>query len=142
MPIRKELRHFYSTPEWQATRQRILARAQDRCEQCRAPNHTSVRRYKGWWVDPDKLYWRDERGAVAGYTGSVRYSQCRIVTIVLTIAHLNHTPGQDSDDNLQALCQWCHLHYDQPHHKLTRSMRKDRMRPLLQGETQCVAQRA
>lgn len=36
----------------------------------------------------------------------------RWVCIVLTIAHLNHVSGDDRDENLQALCQWCHLKHD------------------------------
>lgn len=38
MPIRKELRHHYAGPEWQATRERIRERAGDLCEKCGAPN--------------------------------------------------------------------------------------------------------
>jgi 5-methylcytosine-specific restriction endonuclease McrA len=55
----------------------------------------------------------------------------RTVSIVLTVAHLNHTPGDDREENLMALCQWCHLNYDRLHHKETRSDRKDARRPLL-----------
>lgn len=56
---------------------------------------------------------------------------CREVSIVLTIAHLNHVAGDDRDENLQALCQWCHLTYDLSHHRFSRSKRKDLARPLL-----------
>ncbi len=55
----------------------------------------------------------------------------RQVLIVLTVAHLNHVAGDDRDENLLALCQWCHLNYDKLHHKETRSARKDAARPLL-----------
>jgi len=54
----------------------------------------------------------------------------REVRIVLTIAHLNHKAGDDRDENLKALCQWCHLNFDAPHHKWTRSIRKDKARPM------------
>lgn len=37
--------------------------------------------------------------------------------VVLTVAHLDHTPAHCSDDNLIALCQRCHLRYDQAHHQ-------------------------
>lgn len=33
--------------------------------------------------------------------------------VVLTIAHLNHDPRDNRADNLAALCQRCHLKYDQ-----------------------------
>lgn len=39
--------------------------------------------------------------------------------VVLTTAHLNHTPEDCSDDNLRAMCQGCHLHYDRDHHAAT-----------------------
>ncbi len=32
--------------------------------------------------------------------------------VVLTIAHLDHTPENCGDDNLRALCQKCHNSYD------------------------------
>jgi len=53
--------------------------------------------------------------------------------IVLTIAHLNHTPGDDRDENLEALCQYCHLQLDREHHAETCATRKDAARPLLQA---------
>jgi len=36
--------------------------------------------------------------------------------VILTVAHLDHTPENCADDNLQAMCQRCHLRYDQHHH--------------------------
>lgn len=37
--------------------------------------------------------------------------------VVLTVAHLNHTPEDCADDNLLAGCQRCHLRYDAGHHR-------------------------
>lgn len=34
--------------------------------------------------------------------------------VVLTVAHLDHTPENCDDDNLRAMCQRCHLAYDMP----------------------------
>lgn len=34
--------------------------------------------------------------------------------VVLTTAHLDHTPENCADDNLAALCQKCHNTYDAP----------------------------
>ncbi|GAA4176466.1 hypothetical protein [Gryllotalpicola koreensis] len=42
-------------------------------------------------------------------------------TVILTTAHLDHTPENCSDDNLMAMCQGCHLHYDREHHAQTRA---------------------
>ena len=37
--------------------------------------------------------------------------------VVLTVAHLNHTPEDCRDENLKAMCQRCHLRYDLKHHQ-------------------------
>lgn len=39
--------------------------------------------------------------------------------VVLTVAHLNHTPEDCRPENLRAMCQGCHLHYDKDHHRQT-----------------------
>ena len=41
--------------------------------------------------------------------------------VILTVAHLNHIPGDCRDENLKALCQRCHLRYDRERHKETRN---------------------
>jgi 5-methylcytosine-specific restriction endonuclease McrA len=43
----------------------------------------------------------------------------RVARIVLTIAHLDHTPENCDPANLRALCQRCHLAYDADHHQRT-----------------------
>ena len=40
-------------------------------------------------------------------------------TVVLTTAHLDHTPENCDPANLRAMCQGCHLHYDRDHHRET-----------------------
>lgn len=37
-------------------------------------------------------------------------------TIVLTVAHMNHVEMDCRDENLKAMCQRCHLRYDQELH--------------------------
>lgn len=39
--------------------------------------------------------------------------------VILTTAHLDHVPENCADDNLMAMCQGCHLHYDREHHAET-----------------------
>ena len=34
--------------------------------------------------------------------------------VVLSVAHLDHDPANNADDNLAALCQACHNRYDGP----------------------------
>jgi len=46
--------------------------------------------------------------------------------IVLTVAHLDHTPEHNDDSNLLAMCQRCHLRYDRDHHAETRRKSRDK----------------
>lgn len=39
--------------------------------------------------------------------------------VILTTAHLDHTPENCDPANLKAMCQGCHLHYDREHHAET-----------------------
>jgi hypothetical protein len=41
--------------------------------------------------------------------------------VVLTVAHLDHTPENCDPENLRAMCQACHLSYDAIHHAATRA---------------------
>lgn len=141
MPIKPELRQFYGKVWRTVTRPRILARAGNKCEQCHVPNHAGPEdkriRIGGAWLDEViefgqeiRARWIDAAGCeiIKGQPKGKK----RVVKIVLTIAHLNHTAGDDRDENLKALCQWCHLNYDMAHHAETRAARKDAARPLLQ----------
>ena len=124
MPIRKEFRQFYG-PEWKKViRPRILERAGHCCESCGVPDQRQiVRADQDTWLDPLTGKWQPRKPTAGART--------RTLLIRLTIAHLNHTPGDDWDENLKALCQWCHLHYDFEQHRDTRAGRKDSLRPLL-----------
>lgn len=42
--------------------------------------------------------------------------------VILTVAHLDHTPENCDYSNLKALCQKCHLSYDAKHHAKTRML--------------------
>lgn len=106
MPIRPENKARYPK-NWKQIRQQILERAQNKCEFCGVENHTL--RYRG--VD------------VAGM-------ELPPARVVLTIAHLDHTPENCDPSNLRALCQRCHNRYDAEHRKKMRShtlaMKKDK----------------
>lgn len=148
MPIRADLKHFYGR-EWRTViRPRILARAENRCEQCGVPNHTEVKRVRGFWLEEGATWqlgvfrrWRTadggdwERHAIPGdeIEELDPPGRRRVVWIVLSVAHVNHQAGEDGDGNLRAWCQWCHLHHDFVHHAETRAIRKDAARPLLKA---------
>ncbi|MBB0027050.1 hypothetical protein [Ralstonia pickettii] len=120
MPIKPENRGRYPA-NWQEIRASILARAGNRCEQCFAVNGDIIARGIGKDVD---TYMTDEAKVFDAndgrYLGQWRMSdyECNQdgVKIVLTIAHLDHTPENCDPDNLRAWCQRCHLRYDAKHH--------------------------
>ena len=144
VPIRADLRHFYRGPAWKATRDRIMKRAKNRCEQCGKPNHRKV------WVVSDYTqlykrvqYWSPVKGDGQRWTlcldggacwwlrlQGTEWESARRIRVVCTVAHLNHVAGDDRDENLKCLCQWCHLNYDVSFHKQTRATRKDAARPI------------
>lgn len=105
MPIRPENRDRYP-PDWPAISARIKERAGGRCEctgECGRGTH------------PDRC--PNHHGQPAYGTGS---------RVVLTTAHLDHTPENCDDGNLKAMCQGCHLHYDRAHHAATRAATRRR----------------
>ncbi len=98
MPIRPENKNRYPK-NWPEIRAHIRARSGNRCEcegECgRGTHHGRCPNLNG--------------GEAYG-TGS---------TVVLTVAHLDHTPEHCGDDNLRHMCQGCHLNYDIDHHRQT-----------------------
>lgn len=97
-PIRPENRARYPA-DWPAISAWVrFSRALGRCEcagECRA-------------VHPARC--EAINGQRSPYTGSM---------VVLTVAHLDHTPENCEADNLKAMCQRCHLSYDRDHHAQT-----------------------
>jgi hypothetical protein len=61
-----------------------------------------------------------ECGNKCEWCGVENYSVRNGKKIVLTIAHLDHTPEHCGRENLRALCQKCHNGYDANHRKQTR----------------------
>ena len=120
MPIKTENRARYPA-DWPAVRERILRRALWRCEW---PGCNALHRDIGWWREDGKFIpmgraLRDA-GAKAGHRIDCACGgQIKLIKIVLTIAHLDHTPENCADDNLRAWCQRHHLAYDAEHHQIT-----------------------
>lgn len=89
----------------------VLKRADNKCEECGAPNHELIYRpFKGksdWILTPE------------GHEADVlALDGFKSVKIILTIAHLDHDKlNHDVKlDRLKALCQRCHLKYDMNNH--------------------------
>ncbi|MFI1203523.1 hypothetical protein ACH4VR_29525 [Streptomyces sp. NPDC020883] len=101
MPIRPEEKGRYPA-DWPAISLRIrTVRAEGRCEcegECGRGTHT---------------------GRCPNLNGQPAYGTGS--KVVLTVAHLDHTPENCDPANLRAMCQGCHLHYDQDHHARTRA---------------------
>ena len=112
MPIKPENRALYPD-NWKQIRIRILRRAENRCERCGVENHVLGARTKsGKWM------YETEIDSLNSTEGEMLFGEYpNIIMIVLTVAHLDHNPANCSDDNLQALCQRCHLRYDSQHHQ-------------------------
>lgn len=74
--------------------------------------------------------------------GSPDFPDCRAVNyephpetgskVVLTIAHLDHTPENNEPENLKAWCQRCHLNYDKLHHMESSAKTRRSKSPQLQ----------
>ncbi|MFW3477218.1 hypothetical protein ACN24M_24540 [Streptomyces microflavus] len=99
MPIRPENRNRYPSnwPEISASIR--FGRAARRCEctgECGRGTHDGR--------------CPNQHGGLAYGTGS---------RVILTVAHLDHTPENCDPANLRAMCQGCHLHYDKDHHRQT-----------------------
>ena len=100
-------------------RPRILARAGDRCEWCKAPNRAIGHRLDdGRFVRCATCEWTTGEGC-----GD------RSIRIVLTVAHVHDPdPMNVAEGNLAALCQRCHNLHDAPmrraHAAETRRRRK------------------
>lgn len=122
MPIKPENRTRYPR-DWKRIRAAILERAGDRCERCKAPNHQRVARGGGddagtYMLDTAEVFC-DQSGKRLGQVHMSDYEVARMVDVVLTVAHLDHTPENCAPENLRAWCQKCHLAYDARHHAQT-----------------------
>ena len=109
MPVSREMERRYPRgslrcPEWRAIRASILARAGQRCE--------------GIPAYPDC---RAADGAPHPVTGS---------RVVLTIAHMDHDPGNSDAANLRALCQRRHNTYDAAHRRVNAAATRHRRRAI------------
>lgn len=131
MPIKPENRSRYPA-NWSEIRAAILARAGDCCETCKVANGKRIARGAGPFAGTYQADTAEVFDAETGeYIASVRMSEYQVknmVTIVLTIAHLDHQPENCDLDNLRALCQMHHLRYDAAHHAETaRTTRHERL---------------
>ena len=98
MPIRPSERARYPK-EWKAISASIRERAGNRCE---CEGECGLHR-----TTPGPRRCVEVNGTPATWANG---------RIVLTVAHLDHTPEHCEPSNLKAMCQRCHLRYDRHHH--------------------------
>ncbi|MBI2313558.1 MAG: hypothetical protein HYU77_13745 [Betaproteobacteria bacterium] len=116
MPIKPEHRAKYGRA-WKRIRERILARAKHRCEQCHVPNDAVGYRDEDGAFVRLCFAWRRDIAANAERIEDAQADGYKVIRIVLTVAHLDHNPEHNDPANLRALCQRCHLAHDQSHHQ-------------------------
>lgn len=100
MPIRPENKHRYPA-DWPAISLAVKEEAGWRCEcvgECGRGTH---------------------EGRCPNIHRTPAYETGR--EVIMTTAHLDHTPENCDRSNLKAMCQGCHLHYDREHHARTRA---------------------
>lgn len=93
--------------DWPEISKRIRERAGGRCE---CEGECGLHR-----THPGPRRCTERNGAKATWAAGV---------VILTVAHLNHTPSDCRDENLKAMCQRCHLRYDTEHHIASRRKRE------------------
>jgi hypothetical protein len=127
MPIKPKNRCKYPA-DWKQIRARILERAGNRCEQCKAINHQVVIRHTDCYLDADGYVFDSVTGEPRGMSRDSDFPGQRMTRVVLTIAHLDGALVDHTDANLKALCQACHLRLDRAQHvaaaRETRAARK------------------
>lgn len=115
MPIKKENRLRYPA-DWAQIRKRILVREGYRCRRCKAPDRERIARGAGkdagTYQTSDAEVYDAETGECLGTVRMTDFELDHMVTVVLTIAHLDQVPEHNDESNLAALCQRCHLQHD------------------------------
>lgn len=119
MPVKPENRARYPK-DWKQIVERVRERSGDACEgspafpECRVPNGAVGYRVDSRWVQ------LGESIDAAGMASDAAMDDgFKVISIVLTTGHLDHTPENCDLSNLKHWCQRCHLVYDAKHHAET-----------------------
>ena len=142
MPIRASERARYPA-NWPLLSRAARARAGDVCQRCGVPNGALIRRavtrdgVPVWRLRDESAYVdsrsADDGSVVADSVPDVLDLSAPI-RVILTVAHLDHTPENCHAVNLRAWCQRCHNRYDGAHRRagvLSRSRAALAVRELL-----------
>lgn len=117
--------------DWDEISARIRERAGDKCEFCSVPNHALIVRNV-----TNPFLWQDAN--VEGEWMEESEWDGPYVNVVLTVAHMDHDTTNNTDGNLRALCQRCHLTYDAKHHARNAANTR-RQRRIERGQQELIA---
>ncbi|MCJ2091003.1 hypothetical protein MKK67_00540 [Methylobacterium sp. J-072] len=125
MPIRREHRYFYPIDWKQLSAVIRFVRARGRCEGCGRPHLQDVQHLgDGRWWDVEVMRWRDGQGRlvrrILPAPERMTEDEVRMTRVVLATAHRNHDTTDNTDANLAALCQRCHMLHDRLEHQRRR----------------------
>lgn len=120
-----------SRKAWNAKRAEILARAENKCEECGVKNHAvGYRNTAGKFIRLGGNSHLDKAGfgeltlkeareiAKNGYD---LFGDDGFFVVVLTISHTNHNTQNNDNSNLRALCCRCHNLHDVEYRKTNRA---------------------
>jgi hypothetical protein len=125
MPIRRQYRWLYPIDWPQLSASIRFGRAKGRCEHCRRPHGRLVFHLgDGRWWDDEAGTWRNGQGRaltrLPPCAPSPNDEALRTTKVVLATAHLDHDPGNNTQRNLKAFCQRCHMLHDREEHRRRR----------------------
>ncbi|WP_336490119.1 hypothetical protein [Methylobacterium nigriterrae] len=122
MPIRREHRFFYPIDWPQLSAVIRFRRAGGCCEGCGRPHGQRIYCLDdGRWWDASVGAWRDGEGRPSKVLPSVEeLAGARTTRVVLATAHRDHDTANNTDANLAAFCQRCHMNHDRPEHRRRR----------------------
>lgn len=124
MPIRKDLKHLYPK-HWKQLSQQLKEQAGWCCQACGVPQYAIAYWQDGQYHLIKGSYYYDQLEYTSNYKTALAakkhlsewcdYPQ-KLIVVVLTTAHLDHDPTNNTPENLRVLCAHCHLKHDQAHH--------------------------
>lgn len=106
-----------------------MERAGNKCEFCGVENklviergmYNDVEAYQDILKNEGAIYRADNSEYITSdYLGVLDSGGGKFITIVLTIAHLDHDISNNDHSNLKALCQRCHNRYDRNYRNANR----------------------
>jgi hypothetical protein len=117
-------------------RPNILKRDGNKCKFCGKPNYSVGYYENNMWYPTAGNIIHDKIGQLGAKNYSIARELCdnineyaciddeHYIVIVLTIAHLDQDINNNTDENLAALCQRCHLKHDREFNKALKKQKQ------------------